>query len=1006
MGVFESNLKISRTDPNFKREGEYNILVVKQNQDSETPHLFSIKYSTGSFHTNIVEGLPEIGNQTRGDISFYSYHVINLTGSITVTVTPISGDPDLFISINSSNRFPSSNENDYFSVAIGADSIKLNLTEFHQMNPRCTLAQHTNSRCSLFIAVKCVSEECGYILQVARTDEIVLRLIDGYPQYGSVQLGEPQYFMFIPSLHNESTIISAFSKTGKVVVYAALQSSDNMNRVEFPTAAKHDFQSSQRVNYQIIQINDRRMQQCGRLCKIYIGVYLDTTDASVGAFNKSQYTIVATNGMRQLIDGQTVVDRIAEKVYKYYVFRVPCTDCVLSISLAPLSGGDPDLYVNHAMFRLPTVDKADFQATSYRGDFLQISPQDELIRNNPRGMRGPYVIGVFGSKNCTYSLTVTTSASVLQEMSQNIPVRQEQLRNTIKNFVFYSWKKANIKISLSMHSGRATIRANVVPNVHDINVLDNLPSSESACLWSSLRLNTVNYLTISKEDSKFLENGVYFIAIESEEDCNYDISVQYISEEDYVFVRLAEANRVHLLADEVKRFAFVISSNENINVHVTTYFGQIEGLVYSEVNKTHPWKIPPSGTLLIKSISKRFVLGTYYVTLKAIQESDVIFVVEQGVKMIWLSEGLIQKGAIQRNSFAYFFYSIPKVKISGQTELRFNALVTMHDNTVIPKMYIKHITRQHSNLPNDIDYDYAATWDNDLQQLAVSLKLNSTINETLAIAVSGTFKNNTSAQSVVISVMAWSNGIVLMYPGYQYMNKFANPNEIHTYELSLRKAERAYIEVVPCMGEVEFFVTKSLSSITDRKYDIKTTELNKGRLFGILEQPRGTYYVTVRALGYQATESSKKEGILYTIKTKISNETKVADLENYALENYGNIEASLDGLELTLTWGKIYVRGKNNAIVEALYSVYVTDDNNTNMHTICGIKIGGADRIANEISSNSFTYSLHEKSPDKKLYFNVIAVIPSADQSIAYTPMTFQLPRFNLGFGFNTSKFT
>lgn len=1004
MGSSENNIKISRTDSNFIRQGQYNILVQKERIADEIPHLFTIKFSTGSFHTNIVEGLPEFGNMTMNEISYYSYHVVNLTGSITVSVTPISGDPDLYISINSSNRYPSSSQYDYNSVAIGADSIKLNLTEFHNQNPTCSLSLRSNSRCIIFIAVRCTSDECSFTLQVARSDEMLLQLVDGYPQYGNVQAGEPQFYMFRPSVRNDSTIISVSAKTGKVKFYVVMLASGVLERESFPSPTKYDLVSIERVNYQIGQIPAERVTQCGLLCKFFIGVYLDTSDASVGAYNLSEFTIVATSGIRQLIDGQTVVDRVGEKVYQYYRFRVTCTNCILSISLAPLSGGDPDLFVNHALFRLPTSSSADFQATTFKGDFLQITPQDEVIKNNPRGMRGPYIIGVYGSQNCIYSLTVTTSASILQEISQNIPIREEQERSTIKYYTFYSWKKANLKISLSMHSGRATIRANVVSNVQEINVLDKLPSTEQNSMWSSMRINAVNYLMINKDDAKFLETGVYFIAIEAEENCNYDISVQYISEEDFVFVRLAEANRVHIAAGEVKRFAFLISSLENIHIEVTTYYGLVKAGVCTNSTGSPIWDVPDSGNLAIRSMDPKFVLGTYYVTLRGIQDSELIFIIQQNVKMVWLSEGLLYKGTIQRNSFSYFFYSIPKTKLNLQAELRFNAHVTLHDNNVIPKMFIKHIINKKADLPNELNYDFVANWDNDLQQLTAGVKLDSAINETLAIAISGAFKENVAAQSSEISIIVWTTGIVLMYPGYQYMNKFENPNEIHTYELSLKQAARAYIEVVPCMGEIEFFVTQSLASITDRKYDLKTTELNKGRLFGILEKPKGTYYVSIRSLGYHAMGQGNKTGIFYTIKTHVSNQTNITSLENYALENYGNIEAAFDSDNLILTWGKVYIRGKSESIVSpVLYSVYVTEDANTNMHTICGIKIGNAEKIASEISENTFRYKLHERQHDKKLIFNVIANIKPVDESIAYTPMTFKMPKFKQILNFNIS---
>ncbi len=991
----ESNLQIVPTDPKYRLKARYNILVVKANEADSVPHMFSLTCSTGKFTTSVKEGQPEVGNLTKSEIKYYKYQVINLMGSITVAVTPFAGDPDLYVSINSSNTAPTYMNSDYSAVSLGADIIRIPLSEFYRRNPICTLLSFFSSACSIYIGVRCASAGCGYTLQVGRSSDLVLKLVDGMNQRGQATGGEPQFYVFTPGETQEASAITVYSRSEKTKVYASIVGPAEQSP-KMPTPEQHDLESINRANSEVVAIPPELLRPCGNQCRVFLGVYVDMGAAKPGSNTTIEFDIAATSRIRQLADGQTIVDNVGEKGYRYYRFRVPCSDCVLSVSLTPLSAGDPDLILNKGAMRLPTQTQYDFTSTSYRGDFIQITPEDPLIVNSTTKMLGTYMIGVYGFQNCTYSLTATTSASLVQTILPGATLKQSQPQGRVNYFLFTSWKKDDIEVTLTVRSGRATIRANMVANIREANVLDSLPGSESKSTWSSMRSNTVNRLAILKDDSQFKEDGTFFVGVEAQEDSVYEIMVAYANTEDFALMRMAEAYRAQVAHGGVKRYSFEVASSENINIYVSLFFGAIEGDVSTARTGEAMWRLGQDG-LLIKTSDRNFRVGTYYVTIKGRNDSDFSIVVEQNTKIIWMSEGLPQRAKVSPLSASYFFYRIPKLTRLG-SEARFNVYATMRtQNIVSPTMYIRYMSRHNASMPNKHNSDYALTWDKDLRQLGTSIKLDPSLGDTLGIAVAADLTDG-SGPTGEFDIVAWTTGFAMIIPDNVYMNKFSQLGDMHMYELTLERAGRVYIEVVPCTGEVEFFVTQSLSSMNDRKYDLKKTALSKGKLFGSIDNVAGTYYISVRAVAFSGMAKDAGKGVQYSIKATVSSESTPENLEDFVPDSYGNINSYLDGDEVTLSWGQVSLRSvQSRKFSDVLYSVYVSEDDNANMYTICGIKYGGSKLVASDIRQQTATYSIGGHRSAKKLVFNVIAYIPAYSDTIAYNPLTLQIPRSRRG---------
>jgi hypothetical protein len=975
MNIYDNDIEILGTDENYITSGKYYVLLHKSIKSDSTPYISIVKFTTGSYHTTIVESQPELGRLVQAEVKYYRYNVVSRTGSITVLTTPFSGDPDLYISISSNNDKPSLGQSDYSALAVGADYIRIPLEEILMKNPNCAADRFTTTGCSVYIGVRCASEICTYNLQVGRSSEFIMNLVDGFPQFGVTYDKDPQYYVYKPGSTEGTTIISIYPKHDAVKAFVSLASESQRDDIK-PSATRKDLETFNRANMAILIIPQEAKNQCGNYCRYYIGVYGDETS---GGSKEREFTIVVSSSVRQLVEGQTIVDYVDSRKYRYYRFDAPYENCTLSISVTPLSAGDPDLFVNRGRGRLPDKDNADFKSIAYRGDLLQI-PVEASGRQQ---WRHSFLIAVYGSQNSTYSLTLTTSTSIIHELNQGVPARQEQAARTIHYFIFHSWRKADIAISLTMRSGRVTIRANVIESAREVNILDKLPSAEATSTWSSLRKNTLNYLLIGSTDSKYKQEGTYLIAVEAEESSSYDIMIEYESNEDYKLLKLSESYRVTLNEKAEKRFKFELDSYDDVKVAINSFYGLVEGTIATTKDGDAKWRITDNGVVIIKGDDAKFRMGTFYLVLKAKRSTDFILTVEYDKDPMWLSEGLPTSSKAKKDMPAYFYYSIPKnVK---DEDLTMNVYVTLPEKSFMnPRMYIRHITKDDSRKPDSKYYDYRANWDPDVKQLGISVEVNTKKSSTLVIAVT-----TESSQSADFGIMAWTSGFALLTLDHLYSNKFYSTGDVHVYQLTVTSTPRVYIEVIPCLGEVEFFVSKNIANINDRKYDLKKAEMAKGKLFGALEKPSGIYYISVRSIGISNTTRYGQ----YTIRAFKTSSGSAENLEDFSLGSYGNIQMTYDNNKVTLNWGAPYLRGSFTPLDKVTYSVYMSADREENLNTICGIKYGNAEKIKTDIRETGAEYVLKRKKGVTQYTFNVLATMHGFNTTLAYNPITLQVLR-------------
>ncbi|GMH55605.1 hypothetical protein TL16_g01946 [Triparma laevis f. inornata] len=147
-----------------------------------------------------------------------------------------------------------------------------------------------------------------------------------------------------------------------------------------------------------------RAGQCDRTCN-----FCPPTDTPTGL---SSYTVLAetTKTITKLMDGVPVTSYVETAAYKYYSTTITDPSSDVSISVTPLSGGDPDVYVsvNGLYSRFPNRTNHDFVSMGYGADTMMLQHNQlvaacgggKISTDNPCTL----YIGIFGYNHTRFSI--------------------------------------------------------------------------------------------------------------------------------------------------------------------------------------------------------------------------------------------------------------------------------------------------------------------------------------------------------------------------------------------------------------------------------------------------------------------------------------------------------------------------------------------------------------------------------------------------------------------------
>lgn len=493
--MFSGSFKISTSDPKFpvSRKLFIGVFVLEHAK-------FSIVVTTSDKGTSLRDGVPR---SSQIDVRPQEYFVFDVDRSgcnLTIVVTPMSGDPDLYVSTK--DPHPSSNSSEYFSLKFGGDSVTIPSAKlgpyYISVESMVVNGRWSNSSFTVMASLSCgeKAEDFTY-------------LIDGVPQDGFLAMAQTKFYKFAVSEQHSDLTISAYRKFGDPDLYIRNDGVfwDGMN----VTASNW---SSTAKGEDIITIHQNDAGFC-RNCEYSITV--------LGITNTS-YTIQARSSstISTLVEGQPITEDLRAGESEYFQFHVDKSGATLTISVTDLGRGDPDLFVSKTNTR-PSAANHTWAAQTIRGDSITIPPTDPEAC-----VLCTYYIGVSAFTNTTF--TLVASFSDIVALADGVPQTGAVAKGEFRYYTAHV--VGDLTVSLTTISGQQSmyISTTVLPELintttfqwHDpwysaIKTRTILGSDEHACKTASCHYSIGVYggangtYTISASTmtaTKPLQNGI------------------------------------------------------------------------------------------------------------------------------------------------------------------------------------------------------------------------------------------------------------------------------------------------------------------------------------------------------------------------------------------------------------------------------------------------------------------------------------------------------------------
>lgn len=505
-------------------------------RDSE----YSIVATTSNTATTLIPGVPMRDSVSQGSYDYYEFN-LNSYSPISVVLTPLSGDPDLFVDWGSNNTKPTRESHKWASQRVGVDAITI-----YPSDPLACNTTLAAAGCTYYIGVLGYTYNVSFVLTAYVLDANPVELVDGQPQSGQVPTSLTQQYVFYAPPGFGNVQITLSPSFGDPDLYVSV----NTTYPPGPEVGHHDYQALGTFGPDIISIASSDAfigSRCANLggagddasCPIFI---------AVNGFTNSSFTLlVSSQASSDLSNGVPLYDAVQHGQFRYYVFRNDDPTTKVSFAVTPYSG-DPDIYVSATVFQPNNVNYTWASAGVGR-DVVEITSEDpDVCSPTPCN----YYVGVTAfTSNASYSIVAMQAGYAVIQLVDGQPLISTVAEGSTEQYAIY------------VPVGQMTVTISLSPLFGDVDLfvnLDNTPASDSSFQYLSINGDSDDLITITSNDQQYINSPCNPANAAGQSFCVVRIGVQGFSQLS-TYSLLASASSSVLLLDGVSQTSSCTASN-------------------------------------------------------------------------------------------------------------------------------------------------------------------------------------------------------------------------------------------------------------------------------------------------------------------------------------------------------------------------------------------------------------------------------------------------------------
>ncbi|CAG9311834.1 unnamed protein product [Blepharisma stoltei] len=434
---------------------------------------------------------------------YYSYLIEHDHEDITITATALSGDPDIYMSLNPNYTQPSTTKYDFFKSDYGSDSIRLYWE--HDIKQHCS-----SQPCTLYIGIYGYLSST-YTLKVHSNVLSPSLLHLNVPEMHQTKNWEYDYFYAITNSSSQATI-SLQTSDGNPNLYISIIDPSvygySYHYWTLPTPIVYLMLSDSTSQNEEIKIKPKDLK-----------AYCSSDDCIVVALvhcftGNCRYMIEANqDNIYWLLEGEPKHGAVEQNKYTYYKFYCNDKDANIVITLTTENGKNLDMFAIKGENKIPENNQYDWKSEYFEDNSLII------VRKNGASLKGVYIIGVYGNQAAKFVIMVAQQKKLVSKISANIPIYGRLDENSENYYAFYNYLDKDFTIQLLPLHGNVIYYAS-----NDINNNENFPT-ESSHIWSSINSENGQEIVIKSNDQNYCSNCNFLISVASASNCSYILSV-------------------------------------------------------------------------------------------------------------------------------------------------------------------------------------------------------------------------------------------------------------------------------------------------------------------------------------------------------------------------------------------------------------------------------------------------------------------------------------------------